>query len=303
MPVPIRAPLPASGSIDGGAGPLRFEVVGTGPDTVIIPLGTWLRDSLAALGEGHVVVFYDPRHRGASVELRDSTAATFDGDVADLEAIRTGLRLTRVAVLGYDYYAAVVAAWAAAHPDHVSRVVLLSPIEPADSLARAFDPPARRARIDTVAARALVKARAAGRDTSDLAGYCEQFWAVNAPLFLSDTALAGSWRAPWCTHPNESPGRVAAATAPVLDSLGPDVDFAARATGLRVPVLVIHGREDLVASPEGAHEWARRLPDARLLRLRDTGHLPFVEAAATLRRAVDFFLMGHWPPLSERVER
>jgi pimeloyl-ACP methyl ester carboxylesterase len=96
---------------------------------------------------------------------------------------------------------------------------------------------------------------------------------------------------------------VAAAVAPVLDSLGPDVDLAARAAGLRVPVLVIHGREDLVANPEGAREWARRLPDARLLRLRDTGHLPFVEAAATLRRAVDFFLLGHWPPLAERVER
>lgn len=295
----LPAPLPASGTIEGAAGPLRFEVVGSGPDTVIVPLGAWLRDSLAPLGEGHVLVFYDPRHRGSSVELRDSTAATFAGDVADLEAIRTGLRLTRVAVLGYDYYAAVAAAWAAANPAHVSRVVMLSPIEPADSLARAFDPPARRARLDTTAARALVKARAAGRDTSDLAGYCEQFWAVNAPLFISDTALAGRWRAPWCEHLNESPARLAAATAPVLDSLGPDVDLGARAAGLRVPVLVIHGRDDLVANPQGAHEWARRLPDARLLRLRDTGHLPFIEAAATLRRAIDFFLLGHWPPLAE----
>jgi proline iminopeptidase len=296
----IPAPLPASGTIEGAAGPLRFEVVGSGPDTVIVPLGAWLRDSLAPLGEGHVLVFYDPRHRGTSTELRDSTAATFSGDVDDLEAVRTGLRLTRVAVLGYDYYAAVAAAWAAAHPANVSRVVMLSPIEPADSLARAFDPPARRARLDTTAARALVKARAAGRDTSDLAGYCEQFWAVNAPIFLSDTALAGRWQAPWCVYPNESPARLAAATAPVLDSLGPDVDLGSRAMGLLVPVLVIHGRDDLVANPEGAREWARRLPDARLLRLRDTGHLPFIEAASTLRRAIDFFLMGHWPPLAER---
>jgi pimeloyl-ACP methyl ester carboxylesterase len=177
---------------------------------------------------------------------------------------------------------------------------MLSPIEPADSLARTFNPPARRARLDTTAARALVKARAAGRDTSDLAGYCEQFWAVNAPIFLSDTALAGRWQAPWCVYPNESPARLAAATAPVLDSLGPDVDLGSRAMGLLVPVLVIHGRDDLVANPEGAREWARRLPDARLLRLRDTGHLPFIEAASTLRRAIDFFLMGHWPPLAER---
>jgi pimeloyl-ACP methyl ester carboxylesterase len=79
------------------------------------------------------------------------------------------------------------------------------------------------------------------------------------------------------------------------------VDLGARAAGLQVPVLVIHGRDDLVANPEGAREWTRLFPEARLLRLRDTGHLPFIEAPDQLRRAIDFFLMGHWPPLAEGV--
>ena len=34
-------------------------------------------------------------------------AATFDGDVADLEAVRVAIGAPRVAVIGYDYYAAV----------------------------------------------------------------------------------------------------------------------------------------------------------------------------------------------------
>lgn len=300
-PVELPAPIPVSGAIIGGAGALRFEVVGRGPDTTIVPLGSWLRDSIAPLGEAHTFVFYDPRHRGASHSFSDSLAATFEGDVADLEAVRAFLRLERVAVIGYDYYAGVVAAWAAQHPNRVSRVVLLSPIEPVDSLAASWNPPQRMARLDTVAARQLVKDRAAGRDTTNLTGYCEAFWRVNAPVFMADSAQAARWRAPWCHLPNETPVRLAESMGLAVQSLGPEVDLAARARGITSPVLVIHGDDDLVANPEGGRAWARLFPDARYLRLRYTGHLPFIENAPTLRRALDFFLQGTWPPLAERV--
>jgi pimeloyl-ACP methyl ester carboxylesterase len=293
-------PGPTSGTITGGAGGLWYHVVGSGPDTVLIPLGTWLEDSLAPLGNRHTLVFYDPRHRGRSHLLRDSTDATFDGDVADLEAVRNGLALSRVAVLGWDYYAAVAAAWAAAHPAAVTRLVLLSPIEPADSLSRAWQPRERAARLDTVAARRLVRDRAAGRDTTDPAGYCRAFWRVNAPLFVHDPARAAALDPGWCVLPNEAPPRLAAATGPALESLGPGTDVGARAAGIAAPVLVIHGREDLVSNPDGALDWARRFPDARILWMRGAGHLPWIDMPATLRSAIDFFLTGRWPPLAER---
>jgi pimeloyl-ACP methyl ester carboxylesterase len=135
----------------------------------------------------------------------------------------------RISVVGYDYYASVAAAWAALHPQAASRLVLLSPIEPADSLAQNWNPPERMARIDTSAARALVKARAAGRDTTDPAGYCQQFWRVNTPLFVGDTARASAVGAEWCQLPNETPARLAAGAGLALASLGPGVDFGTRA--------------------------------------------------------------------------
>jgi pimeloyl-ACP methyl ester carboxylesterase len=275
---------------------LWYHVVGRGPDTVIVPLGTWLERALSTLGATHTVVFYDPRHRGRSHALSDSLQATFDGDVDDLEAVRGAIGASRVAVIGYDYYSAVAAAWAAAHPQAVSRLVLLSPIEPADSLARSWNPPERTARIDTTAARALVKARAAGRDTSDAARYCEEFWNVNARLFVGDTARANDVRADWCQLFNESPARVAAAAQGALASLGAPIDFGARAHGVSVPTLVMHGRLDLVANPEGAREWTRRIPGARLLWLSNVGHLPHIEAASIVVDAINDFLAGGWPP-------
>jgi proline iminopeptidase len=262
---------------------------------VVVPLGSWLEESLHPLSERFTMVFYDPRHRGRSHPMTDSLAATFDGDVADLEAIRLALGSPRVSVIGYDYYAAVAAAWAASHPQGVARLVLLSPVEPVDTLASSFNPPERMARIDTVSARALVKARAAGRDTTDLLGYCEAFWRLNAPVFIGDTSRTRVAWSEWCRLPNESPARVAMAAGYAMTSLGPAADMGSRAAGVTAPTLVMHGRLDLVANPEGAREWARRISGARLLWLSNVGHLPFLEDRETVTATLAEFLQGRWP--------
>lgn len=300
LPAPIeRAPerltLPRAGMVSGGAGPLQFRIEGTSGDTVLVPLASWLFPALAELRQRYVVVFYDPRHRGASHAMTDTTAATFDGDVADIDSVRKLVSASRVAIIGYDYYAAVAAAYASRHPQNVSRLVLLSPIEPADSLSRSWNPVERMARIDTVAARSLVKARAAGRDTSDAIGYCESFWRVNARLFVGDTARASVVRPDWCRSSNESPARLADAAGRAIASLGDRADFATQATGITAPTLVMHGRLDLVANPEGAREWTRRIPGARLLWLSNVGHLPFLEDGATVGDVITEFLSGRWP--------
>ena len=289
------ASRPTEGEIDGSAGKLWVRMIGRGADTVLIPLGSWFEPVLAPLGATHTVVFYDPRHRGRSTSFVDSTAATFGGDVDDLEAVRVAIGASRVSIVGYDYYAAVAAAYAAANPQRVNRLVLLSPIEPNDSLASVFSPAERMARIDTVAARALVKARAAGRDTTDAVRYCEEFWQVNARVFVGDTAKASAIRPTWCQLPNESPARIAMATERVMSSLGPTVDFSARSAGVQSPTLVMHGRLDLVANPEGAREWTRWIRGARLLWLSNVGHMAPWEDGPTVISAIDEFLAGTWP--------
>ncbi len=103
-------------------------------------------------------------------------------------------------------------------------------------------------------------------------------------------------RADWCQLPNESPARLATGAGLALASLGPAVDFGARAAGVTAPTLVLHGRLDLVANPEGAREWTRRIGGARLLWLSNVGHLPFLEAQQPLLEAISEFLRGSWPP-------
>lgn len=283
-PSPVPPPVttvrpPAEGYVDAGrGGRLWYRVRGSGRDTVLVPLGAMLEDALAPLASTHTVIFYDPRARGRSDSLPDSTLATFDHDVQDVEAVREMFGVSRAAVIGYDYHAAVAVAWAARHPDRATRIVLLSPIEPLDSLEIAYEPAERLARLDTVAARELVRMRAAGRDTTEPVAYCQAFWRVNTPIFVGDTALAARVTPAWCETPQETPARLARHLALTLGSLGPGRDFRGLAARVRSPALVIQGARDLVVDPAAAQLWARALPNARLVTLPGVGHLPFIEA-------------------------
>jgi pimeloyl-ACP methyl ester carboxylesterase len=45
----------------------------------------------------------------------------------------------------------------------------------------------------------------------------------------------------------------------------------------------------------GAEEWVEILPNARLFKISDSGHLPFVEQPEIFYPAVEQFLNGEWP--------
>jgi pimeloyl-ACP methyl ester carboxylesterase len=241
------------------------------------------------------VVFYDPRQRGRSEPATDSTTSTFAGDVDDVEAVRAHFALSRFALVGFSYFGLVAVQYAADHPERVTRLALVSPVEPDDSLARLNDPKAAMARIDTVKARQLVRLRAAGKDTADVAGYCRAYWEVNAPVYVGDTLKASQVPTDVCALPNEGIREFGAHVARVMASLGGRRDFSAAAARVRAPTLVVSGDRDLVASPLGARAWAERIPDARLLSVAGGGHLVFVDDPAGVVRALDAFLRGGWP--------
>jgi pimeloyl-ACP methyl ester carboxylesterase len=58
---------------------------------------------------------------------------------------------------------------------------------------------------------------------------------------------------------------------------------------VRCPTLIAHGREDPIPLP-ASEALVRALPDARLVVLDGSGHVPYVEAPDELFRAVRGFL-------------
>jgi proline iminopeptidase len=70
------------------------------------------------------VILYDQRGTGGSKLMQLNAPQSMDAQVADLDAIRGALALDRVAVLGDSYGGMIAMAYAAAHPEHVVRLIL-----------------------------------------------------------------------------------------------------------------------------------------------------------------------------------
>src|SRR4029077_4341233 len=79
-----------------------------------------------------------------------------------------------------------------------------------------------------------------------------------------------------CAFPNEWPQHAIPLYFEHIIPGMEDWDFRPRLAGLRLPVLVIQGTDDLVPL-EASREWAGALPDARFLRIEGAGHHPYLE--------------------------
>jgi proline iminopeptidase len=86
-------------------------------------------------GDGWDVYVYDQVGTGRSSRLADPRRYTIAREVADLEAIRERVDTTRMVLIGHSWGGQVAAAYLAAHPEHVARVVFSSP----GALAPALD--------------------------------------------------------------------------------------------------------------------------------------------------------------------
>ena len=157
------------------------------------------------------------------------------------------------------------------------------------------------ARLDTTQARHLVRLRAAGKDTSDVPGYCRVYWSVNAPVYVGDPGTASRLDSAFCSMPNEGVRAFASHVGWVLGSLESRRDFGPVAAHVGATVLVLNGDRDLIMNPEGARAWASALPKARLLTLRGGGHMLYLDDPGAVVRALSVFLDGAWPAGAEVV--
>jgi pimeloyl-ACP methyl ester carboxylesterase len=81
----------------------------------------------ALAGTDRTVVFYDQRGSGLADPITDPELLSLDHHVRDLEALRLHLSAQRMTLVGHGAGAPIAAEYAADHPDHVERLVLLHP--------------------------------------------------------------------------------------------------------------------------------------------------------------------------------
>ena len=279
---------------------LFVQIVGDGPDAVIIPNRVYLADTFARLANRRTLIFCDPRNRGLSDHLTDRSKIErgVHHDVDDFDAIRRHFGIARVSLIGHSYMGVVVVLYAMKYSNHAQRVVQIGPSGP--DYSKQY--PAHLTNADETLASVLARLGELQKErpSHDAVEFCRKFWSALRPLYVLHPADAD--RLGWepCDLPNET-----AFMKPWIEHVLPSLqqlqlspeDFVKA----RAPVLTIHGRKDRSSAYGGGRDWALRLPNARLVTVDRAAHVPWIEEPERVFAAIETFLDGGWPEMAETV--
>ena len=227
----------------------------------------------------------DTRATGRSEVPADPSSLRVDRLALDVEALREHLGEERLDLLGHSAGCIVAQVWAAAHPDRVGRLVLVTPSDRLQGGARADVPAIRAARSGEPWYADAAEAVAA----LESAPPAQQQSLVRAtrPFFY------GRWDERTQAH---------AATADTQSSKRAELGFGAgveevdvagllgRLGQVSAPVLVVGGERDALTGVDSVAAVAASFPAAGTVVIPRAGHFPWVDEPASFVEAVRTFL-------------
>jgi proline iminopeptidase len=288
MPTVILAQAPhRSGSLHTPEVDLGYEVLGA--PSAEIPLiavngGPGLshaymmqNDLWQRVAAHRLVVLYDQRGTGASKHVRPNAPQSMDAQVADLEAIRNALSLDRIAVLGDSYGGMIAMAYAAAHPEHVSRLILSDSPAPSWKTMVHLLPQVFPDREEQGEAEG--KKLAADPEAAAQAGLVNHMRMMFYSTEMRDTYVA---------HMGDL-GFVPA-VGQAVQKATENLDLTPKLAGFHFPTLVMTGRYDMNVAPLTAWRMAHAIPGAQIVFFERSGHLPAFEEPEKYLEVLETFL-------------
>ena len=268
---------------------LAYTEVGTGPRLVCLPGGpgrasAYLED-LGGLAQERTLVLLDTRATGRSEVPADPSSLRFDRLAADVEALREHLGEEQLDLLGHSAGCLVAQAWAAAHPDRVRSLVLVTPSDRLQGGDRGDVAGIRASRSDEPWYAEAAEAQAALADAAP--AQVQSLVRATRPFFY------GRWDERTQAH---------AATADRQSSKRAELGFGAGTeevdvpgmlaalSRLDVPVLVVGGERDALTGVASVERVAAAFPSATAQVLPRAGHFPWVDEPEAFRATVSGFL-------------
>lgn len=270
------APVPHDVMV--GAWKVHYHVAGAGEPVILVHgagAGTTalsaFSSNLAVLAQDFQVFALDMPGWGESAAVEFSAPDQLEALVGFMDAAG----IERAALVGHSLGGARVFDVAAAHPDRVTRLVLLAAPAPGSDIFTSSPTEGGRAvmqaYLDSTPEKMAAMLSAICYDpalsTPDLAARMSESARAHpehATNFLTGIAKSG--------------GAIFAADNPAV---------AARVTA---PTLIVHGRNDRVVSYEASLRYVSMIADSRLLLLNRCGHWPHVEHADDVNRAIASFV-------------
>jgi pimeloyl-ACP methyl ester carboxylesterase len=278
--------VPSFESYDGTA--LAYREVGDGPPVVCVPGGPgrsveYLSD-LGGVSGSRRLVLSDLRGVGGSADPLDPETLRVDRLVHDVEALRAHLGLDRIDLLAHSAGAVLAVLYAAAHPDRVSRLVLVTPGLGALGLGAGADDLA--AALERSAAEPWHADAVAALDQLMTGDLSIEAFRASRPLFYSrwdGAAQAHAMLGVTERHLRARMGYFA----------GVSVDVAANRAAmarLPAPVLLYGGELDPLVPPAVLTEAAPLFHDATVVVQPAAAHFPWVDDPVAFARSLGPFL-------------
>lgn len=284
---------------------LFYRLVGTGSDTLVVVHGgpgfnmDYFFADLQPLADRLTLIFYDQRGTGQSSLVSDSAQLAASWFAEDLEAVRSHFELERLNILGHSWGAGVAALYAMRYPTHVGRLVIVGGVPlRAELLTAGFDQ--MQANRDSSELRGMETLFAQRLADPEDAEACRAYYVLWFRPFFEDSSAADRSRGDFCSGSGEARrNKMESVDRFTMASLG-SWDWRDSLRDVDAPTLIMHGTSDPLPM-DGAREWARTLPNARLLTLPNIGHFLYLESPDQFFSAVREFVEGGWPEAAERM--
>ena len=267
---------------------LGYRVLGDGPPLVCLPGGPgraaeYLGD-LGGLGRSRRLILLDPRGVGLSADPADPETFRVDRLVNDVESFRAHLGLDRMDLLAHSAGAVLATLYAAAHPERLSSLILITPglaavgVDVTEELLRAAL--GRRAAEPWYpGALAALEKIIAGDQSMEAFRASRPFYYGRWDNAARAHATAGVTE----RHMAARQGFFAGA------AFDPPATRAAlkKLTG---PVLLYAGERDPMVTPETVREAAPLFNDAAVVVQPGASHFPWIDDPVAFAAAISSFL-------------
>lgn len=290
-PSKVKIDFETGGILSSDNTPLAFRKVGKGEEIIVIPNGTYLAEDFGQLADQFTLIFYDTRNRGRSGTVKNEAKISkgIFMDIADLEDIRQHFEIEKLNLLGHDYLGWMIGYYSVSFPDRVGKIVQIGTLPP--DINKKYG--GRDIFQDSLAIVYRRELAALNEQEEEITpeAYCEKWWAIQRKMFVVDQSDKNKVTHTGCNYPNEKPQHINPYLSkyifPTMRQISPDkLQFQK----IEAPVLVVHGSKDRVAPIGGAKEWIDLFPDAKLLELKDAGHMPWIENGPEVMTAIrEFF--------------
>lgn len=277
--------------VDGAK--IFLRLVGSGEPLIIVHGGPGMSHDylvpqlIDLLANDYQLIFYDQRASGRSSGVDDTTRLTISQFVRDLEMLRLHLKINRLNLLGHSFGGLLTMYYTISYPDNVNKLLLI------DSSPASWE-------LNFPYFRKSIAERQTEADQQELSSIkLKDDFGINPDLM--DRYMKIFFRA-FFKNPSLSQNLVLGINEHWLLNYNVTGNFIWRDLGkydihdklmlIRAQTLVMHG-DNSVISIKGSEEIAKKIPNSRLVIMKDVGHFPYIEDPKAFKRTVRNFLRNN----------